>query len=313
MDSLFGAESTLIVRFVVAFVIVLALIGLTFWIIRRFGTTRVGAAAQRGRQPRLAVIDAAPVDGRRRLVLVRRDNVEHLLMIGGPSDIVVEMNIVRAVPVNAPRDVPVPRQPGAEGRPDTPRPTALEEESWEPAQRAAFRPEPRAPRAAESRPVAAERPFAEPRPFAADPRGLAPEPRGLAPEPRGLAPEPRPFLEPSGRPPPLPAGLAPGRPVDPTPIVPAAEPAGEPDAALANMAQRLEAALRRPGAPVDAPRPQAAPRPEPALELAGDSPAGAPDPAPPQAGAPKGPNSKSVLDSLEQEMASLLGRPPEKQ
>src|ERR1043165_5569788 len=96
MDSLLGAEGSLIVRFVVAFVIVLGLIGLTFWLIRRFGTARVGAAAQRGRQPRLAVIDAAPVDGRRRLVLVRRDNVEHLLMIGGPSDIVVEQNIVRA-------------------------------------------------------------------------------------------------------------------------------------------------------------------------------------------------------------------------
>jgi hypothetical protein len=111
--------------------------------------------------------------------------------------------------------------------------------------------------------------------------------------------------------PPLPAGLAPGRSAEQTPIVPAAEPAGEPDAALASMAQRLEAALRRPGAPADTPRPQAAPR-EPALELAGDAPAGA-DQAPPQPGAPKGPNSKSVLDSLEQEMASLLGRPPEKQ
>src|ERR1043165_1237157 len=107
MDSLLGAEGSLIVRFVVAFVIVLGLIGLTFWLIRRFGTARVGAAAQRGRQPRLAVIDAATVDGRRRLVLIRRDNVEHLLMIGGPSDLVVEPNIVRAVSAReAPRDQP---------------------------------------------------------------------------------------------------------------------------------------------------------------------------------------------------------------
>src|SRR5438034_11693468 len=113
MDSLFGAEGSLIVRFVVAFVIVLALIGLTFWLIRRFGGARVGAAAQRGRQPRLAVIDAAPVDGRRRLVLIRRDNVEHLLMIGGPSDIVVEQNIVRAVPVASAREVFPARAPGA--------------------------------------------------------------------------------------------------------------------------------------------------------------------------------------------------------
>src|SRR6187455_2414188 len=91
-------------KFVAAFVVVLALIGLTAWLVRRFGSNRLGAAA-RGRQPRLAVIDAANVDGRRRLVLIRRDNVEHLMMIGGPSDLVVEPNIVRAVSAcDAPRD-----------------------------------------------------------------------------------------------------------------------------------------------------------------------------------------------------------------
>src|SRR5688500_6804888 len=183
MDSLFGAESTLIVRFVVAFVIVLALIGLTFWLIRRFGTTRVGAAAQRGRQPRLAVIDAAPVDGRRRLVLVRRDNVEHLLMIGGPSDIVVEQNILRAVPVNAPRDMPVPRQ-GAESRVESARAQPLDDD-WpqaEPGPRTQPRPEPvRAARPAEPRVV--ERPIerpAEPRPFI-EPAARAPLAREPAP------------------------------------------------------------------------------------------------------------------------------------
>lgn len=47
----------------------------------------------KNRQPRLQVLDAAAVDTRRRLVLVRRDNVEHLIMIGGPTDIVVESGI----------------------------------------------------------------------------------------------------------------------------------------------------------------------------------------------------------------------------
>ena len=84
--------------FVFAFVAVLALIGAAAWLVRRFAGNRLGANANRGRMPRLAVIDAAAVDGRRRLVLVRRDNVEHLLMIGGPTDIVVEPNIVRASP-----------------------------------------------------------------------------------------------------------------------------------------------------------------------------------------------------------------------
>src|SRR5262244_3790476 len=89
--------------FIFVFVAVLALIGLAAWLVRRFASNRLGANTQRGRMPRLAVIDAAAVDGRRRLILVRRDNVEHLLMIGGPSDIVVEPNIVRAIP--ATRDV----------------------------------------------------------------------------------------------------------------------------------------------------------------------------------------------------------------
>src|ERR1700693_3457627 len=86
------------VTFFFAFVAVLALIGVAAWLVRRFAGNRLGATTNRGRMPRLAVIDAAAVDGRRRLVLVRRDNVEHLLMIGGPTDIVVEPNIVRASP-----------------------------------------------------------------------------------------------------------------------------------------------------------------------------------------------------------------------
>ena len=99
--------------FLFAFIAVLALIGVAAWLVRRFANNRLGANTQRGRMPRLAVIDAAAVDGRRRLVLVRRDNVEHLLMIGGPSDIVVEPNIVRAMPGRdmAPRPAVAAEQP----------------------------------------------------------------------------------------------------------------------------------------------------------------------------------------------------------
>ena len=90
------------VQFLLSFLIILGVIGAIWWTVRRFGSGRLGAST-RGRQPRLAVIDYASVDNRRRLILVRRDNIEHLLMIGGPTDIVVEPNIVRAVP--AARDV----------------------------------------------------------------------------------------------------------------------------------------------------------------------------------------------------------------
>jgi hypothetical protein len=70
------------------------------------------------------------------------------------------------------------------------------------------------------------------------------------------------------------------------------------DQNLAEMAQRLEAALRRPGgdavAPPVAPEPPAARATPPRSE------------SPP---APAAPGPKSGFDNLEDEMASLLGRP----
>jgi flagellar biogenesis protein FliO len=109
MSSIFGIELSSPVKFVVAFVLVLALIGLTAWLIRQFGSARPSnSGGARNRQPRLAVLDSAIVDARRRLVLVRRDNVEHLILIGGPTDVVVEENIVRAQSAAAP--APMQRQ-----------------------------------------------------------------------------------------------------------------------------------------------------------------------------------------------------------
>ncbi|MBB3935220.1 flagellar biosynthetic protein FliO [Aureimonas phyllosphaerae] len=54
-----------------------------------------GGIGGRSRAPRLAVLDMAPVDPKRKLVLVRRDDVEHLILIGGQNDLVVEPGIVR--------------------------------------------------------------------------------------------------------------------------------------------------------------------------------------------------------------------------
>jgi hypothetical protein len=78
-----------------------------FWFIRN----RPSSPFIRGgknRQPRLAVLDAAAIDTRRRLVLVRRDDVEHLIMIGGPTDVVIESRIAAqaAPPVAATSSLP---------------------------------------------------------------------------------------------------------------------------------------------------------------------------------------------------------------
>lgn len=42
---------------------------------------------------RLDIVEQSTLDGRRRLVLIRRDDVEHLIMTGGPVDVVIETGI----------------------------------------------------------------------------------------------------------------------------------------------------------------------------------------------------------------------------
>ena len=347
------------VNFILAFVFVLALIGLVAWLVRRFAGNRIGSSASRGRLPRLAVIDAAAVDGRRRLVLVRRDNVEHLLMIGGPSDIVVEPNIVRAMPgrETAPAQRDTARGPAF---PDTPiwadpadnavdhqEPPALEPAPPRPA-RPTFIEEPRRPAAplperrpepvvASTPPEPANRPepIVRPDPVPARPlRSEMPRPMRADPPIRTMPPaRPLERANVSAAPavtPPAPTVAAPtiatptvvATPAVPTPTAPSTPDAiSAADQNLADMAQRLEAALRRPigetkpeapkaeapepriGAPPAVPEAPAAVRgrsPEVTITMKSPVRAEAPPVAPPV---------KSGFENLEDEMASLLGRP----
>ncbi|MBY8915447.1 flagellar biosynthetic protein FliO [Nitratireductor sp. L1-7-SE] len=73
--------------------IAVAVVLIVFLRVNRRFTAGTFISGARGRQPRLAVTDATPVDNHRRLVLVRRDDVEHLILIGGPGDLVIETNI----------------------------------------------------------------------------------------------------------------------------------------------------------------------------------------------------------------------------
>jgi flagellar protein FliO/FliZ len=326
--------------FFFAFVAVLALIGVAAWLVRRFAGNRLGANTNRGRMPRLAVIDAAAVDGRRRLVLVRRDNIEHLLMIGGPTDIVVEANIVRAQPG---RDQ-LPSRPGAETQSRIP--PISDSSSWSdndsPRSDTFELPEPQMP---EPPPRPVRPSFADevrrPAPALSERRndplaGFAPEPLGSPlgnplggslggrPEPRPeLRGEPMPSRVTSRNEPAMPraprmseasprmseatprmsdAPLRMSEAPKPPPVrsperaappPPPAAPSNA-DQNLAEMAQRLEAALRRPAG--DTVAPPVAPEPPPGR---------APRTEAPPVAAP----AKTGFENLEDEMASLLGRP----
>jgi flagellar protein FliO/FliZ len=330
------------VTFFFAFVAVLALIGVAAWLVRRFATNRLGANTNRGRMPRLAVIDAAAVDGRRRLVLVRRDNIEHLIMIGGPTDIVVESTIVRAQPG---RDQLPQRAIGAEPPPlriaplpdaarvDNARADAARADSAradgdgtkldgidhhelqmpEPPPRPVrppFADEVRRTAPAERREPSRSEPlrndFLRNDPlagFAAEPIAR-PEPRSEVrsdPVPPRLTrtepvmPRPQRSSEPLKAPPPIRAPERAAPPPPPPPPIPV-----NADQNLAEMAQRLEAALRRPaGEPMS---PPVAPEPPPLRPARSEAP-------PPAKNLEKGGFEKSGFENLEDEMASLLGRP----
>lgn len=84
-----------IVLALAAFLFAIALIALTAWAFRTFVLTggRAGGSFLRGRDRRLGVVETASVDGRRKLILIRRDDVEHLIMTGGPVDMLIEAGI----------------------------------------------------------------------------------------------------------------------------------------------------------------------------------------------------------------------------
>ena len=114
MTSLLGESAGTIVTSVLALGIVLVLIVLGLWVLKLF--TRSTVSVGRGRNRRLSVIDHMQVDAKRQLLIVRRDNVEHLILTGGPQDLVVETGIpVERPPMPAHRpaqhEVPPPPTP----------------------------------------------------------------------------------------------------------------------------------------------------------------------------------------------------------
>lgn len=84
-------DGTHILRVVAAFALVLSLMWLLSWAIRRFGEGRFMAAARADR--RLKIIEHIAVDTKNRLVLVRRDDKEHLLLVSNDHALVVEQGI----------------------------------------------------------------------------------------------------------------------------------------------------------------------------------------------------------------------------
>jgi flagellar protein FliO/FliZ len=149
---------------------------------------RLRVPGGRTRQPRLGLVDAFSLDGQRQLVLVRRDNVEHLVMIGGPNDVLVESQINRALtPARENNQASPLLAPGAAGRrTETPLAAApVVAEAPPPAKAAASAPA--APKAPAPAPASAPPKAAVAVPVPAAPKAPASAPPLAAPKPPASA------------------------------------------------------------------------------------------------------------------------------
>lgn len=129
ITSLFNGNSVLTAIFALGAVIVA--IVLVLWLLKLVS----GAAgnAGRGRNRRLAVMDSLALDPKRQLLIVRRDNVEHLILTGGSQDLLIESGIVvdeapaqptrRPIPMVASRK-PAPAPAAKAAAPVAPAPVA---------------------------------------------------------------------------------------------------------------------------------------------------------------------------------------------
>ena len=76
-------------RAVLSLIVVLGLIAGAGALVRRYGA-QGGLALRKGGKRRLSVVESLPIDNRRRLLLVRKDQAEHLVLVGGANDLHLE-------------------------------------------------------------------------------------------------------------------------------------------------------------------------------------------------------------------------------
>ncbi|MBE1237055.1 flagellar biosynthetic protein FliO [Phaeovibrio sulfidiphilus] len=85
-------DSTGYFHYMAALVFVLGAMLALAWVLKRFvsGDASFRPLMRRGAKRRLRVEESLALDARRRVLLVRRDDVLHLVLIGGGNDILLE-------------------------------------------------------------------------------------------------------------------------------------------------------------------------------------------------------------------------------
>ena len=98
-------EPTAYIRFVLALILVIGLILGLSWLLKRLGLG-IGANGPLTRKRRLRTVESVLLDGRHRAVLIRRDDIEHLVLVGPNTSQVIERGIPAAPAPDADQTAP---------------------------------------------------------------------------------------------------------------------------------------------------------------------------------------------------------------
>lgn len=103
-------------RFFLALGFVLVLIAGLAALVRRSGFgERLAATPSSAGPRRLSLIEVRPLDAKHKLVLLRRDDREHLVLLGATSDLLIESDIPAPPERPAESEGPAPAGPGRPG------------------------------------------------------------------------------------------------------------------------------------------------------------------------------------------------------
>jgi hypothetical protein len=115
ITSLFSGSGGSFLTALFALGAVVVAIVLVLWLLKLLA--RASGNVTRGRNRRLSVVDTLSLDPKRQLLIVRRDNVEHLILTGGTHDLVIETGIaVEDIPAQPTRR-PIPTVPSRKPEP----------------------------------------------------------------------------------------------------------------------------------------------------------------------------------------------------
>lgn len=85
-------ESNEVLRFISALIFVVSLMGGLWLILKKMGING-GFTLQQGKKRRLKIVEMLPLDTKHKAVLLRRDDKDHLVILGPNGETVIESSI----------------------------------------------------------------------------------------------------------------------------------------------------------------------------------------------------------------------------